>query len=354
MDDEAIGSREEIVVESFTESVFNSSEREPDKQIMEDLAGYDVAEVAGYEVQTLNNSAPESHVDDFSCGLETLACGPGNRHAPDMTRLYLNDIGTGRLLSADEEVEFSRRARAGDREGRRVMIVSNLRLVVKIARRYVNRGLAFLDLVQEGNLGLLRAVEKYDPERGFRFSTYATWWIRQTIERAIMNQARVIRLPIHVLKDLNVYLKTSREFSRQNDQDPSVEQLSQLMSKSTDEVKRLLAYNERQVTSEGPQSVGQDVDVLEQVPDRSDSAPHQILHDDGVRETVDAWLQMLSAKHIEVIARRFGFMGHECGTLEEVGQEIGLTRERVRQIQLEALEKLREIAREQGITKDCW
>lgn len=275
------------------------------------------------------------------------------RKTLDMTRLYLNDIGSAQLLSADEEVEYSRMARAGDAEGRRVMVISNLRLVVKIARRYVNRGLGFLDLVQEGNLGLLRAVEKYDPELGFRFSTYATWWIRQTIERAIMNQARVIRLPIHVLKELNIYLKTLREFSRVHDYEPSVEQLSQLMRKPVEEVKRLLSYNERLVTSD-PQSPGKESGILELVPDVPDSAPMEMLHDDGVRERVGAWLNTLSAKHIDVIARRFGFLGFECRTLEEVGQEIGLTRERVRQIQLEALEKLREIAREQGFTKDCW
>lgn len=275
------------------------------------------------------------------------------RQVPDTTRLYLNDIGSAQLLSAGEEVEYSRMARAGDTEGRRVMVISNLRLVVKIARRYVNRGLGFLDLVQEGNLGLLRAVEKYDPELGFRFSTYATWWIRQTIERAIMNQARVIRLPIHVLKELNIYLKTLREFSRAHDHEPSVEQLSQLMRKPVEEVKRLLSYNECLITSD-PQNPGKESGILELVPDVPDSAPMEMLHDDGVRERVGAWLNMLSAKHIDVIARRFGFLGFECRTLEEVGQEIGLTRERVRQIQLEALEKLREIAREQGFTKDCW
>lgn len=304
-------------------------------------------------ISTMEEVVEKNVADDTPCCLGSLVSSSGYRQTPDMTRLYLNDIGSSQLLSAGEEVEYSRRARAGDTEGRRIMVVSNLRLVVKIARRYVNRGLGFLDLVQEGNLGLLRAVEKYDPERGFRFSTYATWWIRQTIERAIMNQARVIRLPIHVLKELNIYLKMTREFSRVHDHDPSVEQLSQLMLKPVGDVKRLLSYNERLVTSDS-QNSGQESSTLEQVPDALDSAPMEILHDDGMRETVNVWLQMLSAKHVDVIARRFGFMGHECGTLEEVGHEIGLTRERVRQIQLEALEKLREIAREQGITKDCW
>jgi len=321
---------------------------------MDDEAIRTMEEVVDRNAVAIFDEVVEENVaDDAPCCLGSLVGSAGCRQTPDMTRLYLNDIGSAQLLSAEEEVEYSRRARAGDTEGRRIMVVSNLRLVVKIARRYVNRGLGFLDLVQEGNLGLLRAVEKYDPERGFRFSTYATWWIRQTIERAIMNQARVIRLPIHILKELNIYLKTTREFSRVHDQEPSVKQLSQLMLKPVDDVERLLSYNERLVTSD-PQNPGQESSILEQVPGAPDSAPMEILHDDGVRETVDAWLHMLSAKHIDVIARRFGFLGFECRTLEEVGQEIGLTRERVRQIQLEALEKLREIAREQGITKDCW
>ncbi len=321
---------------------------------MEDAVTRTMEEVVeNNAIYVYNEVEIESVAEHAPCNEESFGSYPSRRKTPDMTRLYLNDIGSAKLLSADEEVEYSRMARAGDTEGRRVMVVGNLRLVVKIARRYVNRGLGFLDLVQEGNLGLLRAVEKYDPELGFRFSTYATWWIRQTIERAIMNQARVIRLPIHILKELNIYLKTVREFSRTYDQEPSIEQLSQLMRKPVDDVKRLLSYNERLVTSDSF-SPGQESDILEQVPDSPDSAPMEILHDDCVRETVGAWLNTLSAKHVDVIARRFGFLGFECRTLEEVGQEIGLTRERVRQIQLEALEKLREIAREQGFTKDCW
>lgn len=275
------------------------------------------------------------------------------RQPPDMTRLYLNEIGSAGLLNASDEVDFSRRARKGDAEGRRLMIVSNLRLVVKIARRYINRGLALLDLIQEGNLGLMRAVEKYDPERGFRFSTYATWWIRQTIERAIMNQSRTVRLPIHVLKELNTCLKISREYLLATDREPSAEQLSQLMDRRVEDVKRVLSYNERIVSADKPVSPGQELTLLDTVPEAAEREPNAMLHEQGIRENVGAWLHMLNAKQSEVIVRRFGFHGHECRTLEEVGKEIGLTRERVRQIQLEALQKLREIAKERGFTKDC-
>jgi len=168
--------------------------------------------------------------------------------ALDATQLYLNEIGFSPLLTPEEEVHFARLAQKGDPAGRKRMIESNLRLVVKIARRYVNRGLSLLDLVEEGNLGLIRAVEKFDPERGFRFSTYATWWIRQTIERAIMNQTRTIRLPIHVVKELNVYLRAARELTQKLDHEPSPEEIANLLEKPVGEVKRMLGLNER-VTS---------------------------------------------------------------------------------------------------------
>ena len=165
--------------------------------------------------------------------------------ALDATQLYLNEIGFSPLLTPEEEVFFARLAQKGDPAGRKRMIESNLRLVVKIARRYVNRGLSLLDLIEEGNLGLIRAVEKFDPERGFRFSTYATWWIRQTIERAIMNQTRTIRLPIHVVKELNVYLRAARELTQKLDHEPSPEEIANLLEKPVGEVKRMLGLNER-------------------------------------------------------------------------------------------------------------
>ncbi|CAD5108315.1 RNA polymerase sigma factor RpoS [Zestomonas carbonaria] len=273
--------------------------------------------------------------------------------ALDATQLYLNEIGFSPLLTPDEEVHFARLAQKGDPAGRKRMIESNLRLVVKIARRYVNRGLSLLDLIEEGNLGLIRAVEKFDPERGFRFSTYATWWIRQTIERAIMNQTRTIRLPIHVVKELNVYLRAARELTQKLDHEPSAEEIANLLEKPVAEVKRMLGLNER--VSSVDVSLGPDSDktLLDTLTDERPSDPCELLQDDDLSQSIDQWLSELTEKQREVVVRRFGLRGHESCTLEEVGQEIGLTRERVRQIQVEALKRLREILEKNGLSSDA-
>lgn len=267
----------------------------------------------------------------------------------DATQLYLNEIGFSPLLTPEEEVHFARLARKGDEKGRKRMIESNLRLVVKIARRYVNRGLSLLDLIEEGNLGLIRAVEKFDPERGFRFSTYATWWIRQTIERAIMNQTRTIRLPIHVVKELNLYLRAARELTQKLDHEPTAEEIADLLEKPVGDVKRMLGLNERVTSVDSPLGYNTDKSVLDTIADEGSADPCQVLQDDDIRFSLDHWLDELTEKQREVIARRFGLRGYETSTLEEVGREIGLTRERVRQIQVEALKRMREIMEKQGL-----
>lgn len=271
----------------------------------------------------------------------------------DATQLYLNEIGFSPLLSAEEEVYFARKALRGCDASRKRMIESNLRLVVKIARRYVNRGLALLDLIEEGNLGLIRAVEKYDPERGFRFSTYATWWIRQTIERAIMNQTRTIRLPIHVVKELNVYLRAARELAQKLDHEPSPEEIADLLEKPVDDVKRMLGLNERVTSVDTPVGPTSDKTLVDSIPDQQVSDPASILQDSDLNESLDNWLGELTEKQREVVARRFGLRGYETSTLEEVGREIGLTRERVRQIQVEALKRLRDILEKQGLNGEA-
>ncbi len=272
--------------------------------------------------------------------------------ALDSTRIYLNEIGYSPLLTPEQEVHFARLARRGDKAGRRRMIESNLRLVVKIARRYINRGLSLLDLIEEGNLGLIRAVEKFDPERGFRFSTYATWWIRQTIERAIMNQTRTIRLPIHIVKELNHYLRAARELTQRLDHEPSADEIASLLDKPIGEVKRMLGLNERVASVDTPLGPETDKCVLDTIADTRESDPAELLQDSDIRDSVGEWLDELSDKQREVVLRRFGLRGHEISTLEEVGREIGLTRERVRQIQVEALKRLRAIVETQGLSSD--
>ncbi|HED15505.1 MAG TPA: RNA polymerase sigma factor RpoS [Gammaproteobacteria bacterium] len=270
----------------------------------------------------------------------------------DATRLYLNEIGFSPLLSAEEEVYYSRLAQKGEESGRQRMIESNLRLVVKIARRYMNRGLALLDLIEEGNLGLIRAVEKFDPERGFRFSTYATWWIRQTIERAIMNQTRTIRLPIHVVKEINLYLRATRQLTQNLEREPTTEEVANLLDKPISEVKRMLGLNERITSVDTPIGGDEDRVLLDSIADENVPDPSALLQDENVHENLEMWLDKLNDKQREVVERRFGLHGYERSTLEEVGQEIGVTRERVRQIQMDALRRLREILESEGFSED--
>jgi RNA polymerase nonessential primary-like sigma factor len=268
----------------------------------------------------------------------------------DATQLYLSEIGFSPLLSAEEEVYFSRLALKGDEPSRKRMIESNLRLVVKISRRYNNRGLPLLDLIEEGNLGLIRAVEKFDPERGFRFSTYATWWIRQTIERAIMNQTRTIRLPIHVVKELNIYLRTSRELVQKLDHEPTAEDIAEKLDVPVENVTKMLRLNERMTSVDSPFGGENDKVLLDVIPDDKSGGPEGSLQTSDIKNNIIHWLNELNSKQREVLARRFGLLGYEAATLEDVGVEIGLTRERVRQIQVEALKRLRDILTQQDLS----
>jgi RNA polymerase nonessential primary-like sigma factor len=294
--------------------------------------------------------APDGQPDDTPVEPERIAV---RRHATDShdpTRLYLNEIGASPLLTAQEEVKFSRLAQRGDEAARKRMIESNLRLVVKIARRYTNRGLAFLDLIEEGNLGLIRAVEKFDPERGFRFSTYATWWIRQTIERAIMNQTRTIRLPIHVIKEINTYLRAARSLAQKLDHEPSAEEIADLLHKPIEDVENMLGLNERITSTDNTILNDPSRTLLDTIADEQAADPSDSISDEDIHINIEDCLAQLSDKQREVVERRFGLHGYSVSTLEEVGEEIGVTRERVRQIQMDALKKLKKILEQEGIS----
>lgn len=269
----------------------------------------------------------------------------------DATQIYLNEIGYSPLLTPAEEVKYARAALKGDQESRKRMIESNLRLVVKIARYYLNRGLPLLDLIEEGNLGLIHAVEKFDPERGFRFSTYATWWIRQTIERAIMNQTRTIRLPVHVVKQINQYQRAARKLAQSLDHEPSYDEVAKVLDISAEEVENTLGLNERVACVDTP-SINKDKLLQDATAEDSFSDPVAPLQEAQIQHYIEMWLSQLSDKQRKVVESRFGINGQEAATLEEVGMRIGVTRERVRQIQVEALKRLRKILENQGISAD--
>ncbi|MFO1205226.1 MAG: RNA polymerase sigma factor RpoS [Burkholderiales bacterium] len=271
----------------------------------------------------------------------------------DVMQLYLNEIGHNALLSAEEELCHARLARQGDFKARQTMIEHNLRLVVNIAKHYMNRGLALPDLIEEGNLGLIHALEKFDPERGFRFSTYATWWIRQSIERAIMNQSRTIRLPVHVIRELNVILRATRYLETHGDGEPTVEDVAHLTGRKSAEVRRVLALNERTTSLDAPLEVDSMLSVGESVPDDAARGPDRKLELSETESQVQRWLGELTFKQRHVIECRYGLNGAEVMTLEQLAEDLELTRERVRQIQLEALHRLRRILRRQGVSRDA-
>jgi len=268
----------------------------------------------------------------------------------DPTRLYLSEIGISPLLTADEEKYFARRALRGDEAARQRMIESNLRLVVKIARHYLNRGLPLLDLIEEGNLGLIHSVKKFDPERGFRFSTYATWWIRQTIERAIMNQSGTVRMPIHVIKDINSCLRATRTLHQRTGTPPSMADIAKYLDREVADIERLMSLHNRvTIRSSSSEDDSEPVDRLQAC---RDAEPSRCANKDQVRDIVDHWVCELDEKQRAIVERRFGLNGYRRATLEQIGEEIGVTRERVRQIQLNALKNLRFMMESHGISGD--
>lgn len=312
---------------------------------------FDTSLDSEFVLEADENLSEELSMDDKSdeiLGHESLS---DKKSSLDPTQIYLNEIGFAPLLSAEEEVKYGRLALQGDENARKQMIESNLRLVVKIARHYLNRGLPFLDLIEEGNLGLMHAIEKFDPERGFRFSTYATWWIKQTIERALMNQTRTIRLPIHVIKELNIYLRAARELRQSLSREPTLDEIAESVDRPVSEVKEMYNADDKVFSYDTPISSGSEKSMVEMISDDETADPAATLLKDDLIGHLQEWLLELDDKHREVLEQRFGLGDkEEKTTFEKVGESIGLSRERVRQLQMEALRELRNIMEKHGVT----
>jgi RNA polymerase nonessential primary-like sigma factor len=273
----------------------------------------------------------------------------------DTTQHYLNQIGTRPLLSVVEEVHFATLAKQGDFAARQKMIEHNLRLVVSIAKHYINRGVVLLDLIEEGNLGLMRAIDKFEPERGFRFSTYATWWIRQSIERAIMNQARTVRLPVHMVRELNQILRAKYHLEAQHHdgKDATADDIAHLVGRPIEDVQDILALSEHATSLDAPLDNDPQASLMDMLPGDSEDGPDSRAEYHETAILVRDWLSKLPDKQRIVIMRRFGLDNDDPATLEELAAEMSVTRERVRQIQQEALAKLKRALAARGVGKDA-
>ncbi|MBS3936793.1 MAG: RNA polymerase sigma factor RpoS [Sulfuritalea sp.] len=297
---------------------------------------------------------PPGSADEPERGEDARVGAGADGFLDDVTQLYLNEIGATPLLKPAEELALTRAVRAGDFAARQKMIEANLRLVVSIAKRYQHRGVPLDDLIEEGNLGLIHALEKFDPERGFRFSTYATWWVRQNIERAIMNQARTVRLPVHVVKELNTVLHALRRLGADMERadaepTPVIEKVARLLHKPVEEIRRLLLLNERTASLDAPLDVDPDLTVGDAIADERAIDPAAAIERDEIVRCVDAWVGELSDRHRHVVETRYGLNGREVATLETLARELGVTRERVRQLQVEALTRLRQRLARDGV-----
>ncbi|MDI3471991.1 MAG: polymerase primary sigma factor [Thermotogaceae bacterium] len=288
--------------------------------------------------------------DDFDTILEES--GPEvyeNSYFKDPVKIYLKEIGKIPLLTASQERALARRAQQGDKKAKEKLTVANLRLVVSIAKRYIGRGLSFLDLIQEGNIGLLKAVEKFDWKKGYKFSTYATWWIRQAITRAIADQARTIRVPVHMVETINKLNKIIREYLQENGEYPSVEELAKLANKPVEKIEEILQADKEMVSFESPVGSDEDSTFGDFLKDDNISSPEETAMRMLIREEIVKVLNTLGPREAAVLKMRYGLIDGKAKTLEEVGQYFNVTRERIRQIEVKALRKLRHPSRSKNL-----
>lgn len=317
---------------------FEEVELEPDQiekiyETVENM-GIDVVGDIDAEIQDLQNAEEELDL--------TL---PEGISIDDPVRMYLKEIGKVPLLSADEEIELAQRMEKGDNEAKRRLAEANLRLVVSIAKRYVGRGMLFLDLIQEGNLGLIKAVEKFDYRKGYKFSTYATWWIRQAITRAIADQARTIRIPVHMVETINKLIRVSRQLLQELGRDPHPEEVAKEMNMSVDKVREIMKISQEPVSLETPIGEEEDSHLGDFIPDDDVPAPAEAAAFTLLKEQLLGVLDTLTPREEKVLRLRFGLDDGRARTLEEVGKEFNVTRERIRQIEAKALRKLRHPSR---------
>ncbi|MBF7082642.1 RNA polymerase sigma factor RpoD [Desulfallas sp. Bu1-1] len=311
--------------------------------VYEKLAGLGIEVVPEtQDIETINDaSLEEDHPEDVEVDL-TIPEGVG---IDDPVRMYLKEIGRVPLLTPEEEVELAKRMEKGDEEAKRRLAEANLRLVVSIAKRYVGRGMLFLDLIQEGNLGLIKAVEKFDYRKGYKFSTYATWWIRQAITRAIADQARTIRIPVHMVETINKLIRVSRQLLQELGREPAPEEIAKEMGISEEKVREIMKIAQEPVSLETPIGEEEDSHLGDFIEDHDARAPAEEASFTLLREQLDEVLETLTDREQKVLRLRFGLDDGRARTLEEVGQKFGVTRERIRQIEAKTLRKLRHPSR---------
>ncbi len=319
---------------------------EPEEFIEELDDFYDKIMHAGTDIfESTTESADEEEVDTLSQELELIST-LGSSGVSDPVRMYLKEIGRIPLLSREEEIRLAQKVEAGDPLAKKQLTDANLRLVVSIAKKYIGRGMTFLDLIQEGNKGLIRAVEKFDWTKGFKFSTYATWWIRQAITRSIADQARTIRIPVHMVETINKLMRTSRRLMQDLGREPTAEEIATEMEMDPEKVREILKISQNTTSLEAPVGSGEDESVLgDFIADEKQVSPYDATSQQMLRENIDEVLSALSDREARVLKMRFGLSGNKMMTLEEVGRKFGVTRERIRQIEAKALRKLKHPSR---------